>query len=60
MIADFQAHASHLSEMQLKKGRPGYFEMVAQRHGTAPPPRNEAALTQIKHNAASLRMLKPQ
>jgi hypothetical protein len=60
MIADFQAHASHLSEMRLKKGLPGYFEMAAQRHGTAPPPRNEAALTQIEHNAASLRMLKTQ
>ena len=60
MIADFQAHASHLSEMRVKKGLPGYFEMVAQRHGTAPPPRNEAALTQIEHNAASLRMLKTQ
>lgn len=60
MIGDFQAHASHLSEMRLKAGLPGYFEMAAQRHGTAPPPRNEAALTQIEHNAASLRMLKTQ
>jgi hypothetical protein len=60
MIADFQAHASHLSEMRLKAGLPGYFEMATQQHGTAPPPRNQAALTQIEHNAASLRMLKTQ
>jgi Protein of unknown function (DUF3800) len=58
MIADFQAHASHLSETRLKVGQPGYFEMAIEKHGHAPPPRNQAALTRIEHTAASLRALK--
>jgi hypothetical protein len=37
MVADFQAHASHISETRLKAGLPGYFQMVEPR----PPKRNE-------------------
>jgi hypothetical protein len=58
MVADFQAHASHLSEMQLRVGLPGYFEMATEIHGNAAPPRNQAALTRIEHTAESLRGLK--
>lgn len=58
MIADFQAHASHLSETRLKVGQPGYFEMATLKYGAAPPPRNQAALTQIEHTPESLRALK--
>jgi len=58
MIADFQAHASHLSETRLKVGLPGYFQMTTAKFGTAPPPRGQAVLTQIEHTAESLRGLK--
>jgi hypothetical protein len=54
MIADFQAHASHLSETRLKADQPGYFQMT---RGVRPR-RGEAALTQIEHSAESLRALK--
>ena len=57
MIADFQAHASHLSETRLKVGLPGYFEMAV-KEGGGRPPRGQAALTQMEHSAASLRGLK--
>lgn len=58
MIADFQAHASHLSETRLKVGGPGYFEMATEKQGGIPVPRGEAALTQIEPNPESLRALK--
>lgn len=58
MVADFQAHASYLSEARLKAGLPGYFEMATAKHGAVPPPRGEAGLTQIEPTAASLRALK--
>jgi hypothetical protein len=54
MIADFQAHASYLSETRIKGGHPGYFEMAK---GILPR-RGEAALTQIEFTPESLRALK--
>jgi hypothetical protein len=54
MIADFQAHASSLSEARIKRGLPGYFEMT---HG-ALPRRGQAGLTQIQCTPESLRGLK--
>lgn len=55
MIADFQAHASHLSETRLKAGLPDYFELAAERAGGAHPPRGQAALTKIEHTPELLR-----
>ena len=51
MIADFQAHASSISDARLKSGRLGYFEMV----GEARPPRGQAAITRIELTAEALR-----
>lgn len=56
MIADFQAHASHLSEKLRNVNLPGYFEMARALHGDNPPPRKEAALTQIEFTPESLRV----
>jgi len=57
MVADFQAHASYLSEKRLKVGQPGYCEMVNLRRDGAPK-RGEAALTQIEFTPKSLRAIK--
>jgi hypothetical protein len=54
MIADFQAHASSISEARMKSGLPGYFDMT---HG-ALPKRGEAGLTQIQCTPESLRGIK--
>jgi hypothetical protein len=54
MIADFQAHASSISEARMKSGLTGYFDMT---HGTLPK-RGEAGLTQIQCTPESLRGLK--
>jgi hypothetical protein len=51
MIADFQAHASSLSDARLKRGEPGYFEMVGER---LPPP-GKAAITRLDLSADALR-----
>src|SRR5271170_2945242 len=58
MVADFQAHASHISEILLKRGQPGYFEMATAIHGETPPPRGQAALTRIELTPGSLRAIK--
>jgi hypothetical protein len=51
MIADFQAHASSISDARLKSGQPGYFEMAGER---TPPP-GQAAITRIELTAEFLR-----
>lgn len=54
MIADFQAHASYLSETRIKHGQSGYFDVA----GIPQPKRNEAGLTQIELSAESMRSFK--
>ena len=54
MMADFQAHASSISEARMKSGLTGYFDIT---HGTLPK-RGEAGLTQIQCTPESLRGLK--
>jgi len=54
MIADFQAHASSISDARIKRGQPGYFDMT----NGALPKRREAGLTQIECTPESLQALK--
>ena len=54
MIADFQAHASSISDARLRSGQPGYFEMV----GKARPPPGQATITRLELTAKSLRAYK--
>jgi hypothetical protein len=54
MIADFQAHATFMSEARVKAGHPGYFELA----GIKEPPRGQAALTQLIFTPDTLRGFK--
>jgi hypothetical protein len=54
MIADFQAHASYLSEARMKIGLPGYFEMTKGEM----PKHGEAGLTMMEITSETLQNLK--
>lgn len=55
MIADFQAHASFLSESRVRAGHPGYFDLAK-----GMPKRGQAGITQIEISPENLRALKTQ